>query len=327
MSRLALLLQDFHPTPSSADAAPGPRLPALERWLALASRAPAPMGWRGWLLGELLGAVDGGPGAGWAAAGLLPGAEGRHFWFATPVHYRAGLDTVHLDTAGLLALAPEEQDALVADFARVFGGSPWTLHGLGYRELLLEGPDPGPHTTADPATLLGRDLGGGQPGGAGVRPLRQLAAEVEMWLHGHAVNRAREARGALPLTGLWFWGGGRARNAVRIAPASSRLHGADLYSAGLGALASLAQRPVPTAAGALEQGGEPVIVVLPAACARGLEDLERLERDWFAPLLEAQQRGAWSTLTLVAGGASHTLRSAHRWRLWRRRRPWRGGVA
>ena len=65
------------------------------------------------------------------------------------------------------------------------------------------------------------------------RPWRRWLTEMQMLLHEHPVNAAREARGRAPVTGVWFSGGGRARadaaacgtaivRAARCAPATSR---------------------------------------------------------------------------------------------------------
>lgn len=299
--------------------------------MAQGSAAPAESGWRGWLLRALLGVEPGvgGAGAGWAAGGLLPEAAGRHYWFATPVHYLAGLDTVHLHPAGVLRLEPESQRALVADFSRDFRGSPWRLHAFGFRDLLLEGPDPGPHVTVEVADVVGGDLHAAQPRGDGVRPLRQLAAEVELWLYEHPLNRAREARRELPLSGLWFWGGSRAEplpaDAARGVRASRvwQLHADDVFSAGVAAAAGLSVEPLPVAAAEGRFGaGVATVVVLPAECSGGAEDMARLERDWFQPLLAGLAAGRWSVLTLVQGTRRHALRRVHGWRWWRRTRPW-----
>jgi hypothetical protein len=325
VSQLALLLRDLHVRPRPEGAELLPRLPALERWLSRATTTPAASGWRGWLTGAAAGAgeVAGGGDAGWAAAGLVPQAEGRHFWFATPVHYIAGLDTVQLHPAGLLELQPAQQQRLALDFARVFQDSPWRLHALGYRELLLEGPDPGPHETTEPAAVLGGDLGASQPQGVAARPLRRLAAEIEMWLHEHPVNIERERLGELPLSGLWLWGGGSAvRRRVSVSNSHWRLHADDAFSAGFAAAAGLAVQPLPASAAALTVIAPTTVVVLPAVCAAGVLDMQRLEQEWFRPLLENLDRGRWSLLTLVQGGMRYELKPAHRWRRWRRPRAW-----
>jgi hypothetical protein len=347
--RLALLLRDLYPPRVPEPGEAGERLPSLEHWLARGDARAAEGGWRAWLAAATLGAAlpPGQGGAGLAAAALLDGAAGRYYWFATPVHYVAGLDTLHLPAAGLLTLSAAEQQALVTDFRRVFTDAPWRLHALGYRDLLLEGPDPGEHATEDPAGVAGSDLAAAQPRGAGVRPLRQLAAEIEMWLFEHPLNRERERRDELPVTGLWPWGGGAAAAAVRAPAARIRVHGADAYSAALAAAAGQSLQATPAHAEALlatnagvanadvanadvadadvadaDVADADVAVVLSGACTLGWPDLLRLEQQWFAPLLAQLAAGRWSALTLVLGARRHELRSWHRWRAWRRPRPW-----
>jgi hypothetical protein len=48
------------------------------------------------------------------------------------------------------------------------------------------------------------------PTGPDARTWTRWQNEIQMLLHDHPVNVAREARGRVPVTGVWFWGGGRA---------------------------------------------------------------------------------------------------------------------
>jgi hypothetical protein len=181
--------------------------------------------------------------AAWAArpiSGPVPG----QVWLATPVHYFAGLDSVHLHPAGLLRLDSEEQQRLTADFTRVFADSPWQLRSLGQRELLLAGPAINA-SGADPAYFAGCDPSPGLPRGEGAATLRRLGAEMEMWLYEHPLNLERRNRGELPVTTLWLWGaeaapaavptgGPPSAPAVPSAPATAaRLYGRDTYAEAL----------------------------------------------------------------------------------------------
>src|SRR5271163_4028654 len=98
VSAVVLILADLYPTRLAPEASAAlPRLPALERWLARGHRADQDIDWRAWLLATY------GKVGGVAAAGWLPETRpDRHYWLATPVHTVAGMDTVHLDPAGLL---------------------------------------------------------------------------------------------------------------------------------------------------------------------------------------------------------------------------------
>ncbi len=48
------------------------------------------------------------------------------------------------------------------------------------------------------------------PMGEGADAYRRLSSEIEMALHEHEVNVARESQGLQPVNGLWIWGGGHA---------------------------------------------------------------------------------------------------------------------
>jgi hypothetical protein len=348
--RLTLVLPDLYPARQSLEGQAGlPRLPALERWLARGEAQALPADWRDWLLARH--APD------WRSAGpaavaarahapahrLLPG---QAWWLATPVHFVAGIDTLRLHPAGLLPLPGPEQQALAADFARVFAGSGWTLLPSGRRELVLLGPAAVARTT-DPARWLGADPSAGLPAGAGAAPLRRLGAELEMWLHEHPVNLGRAARRQLVATALWLWGQGEgqgegrgegAGEAARQAQAagagaghSLALHGADAFLDGLAAVSGVTPpAPATTLAAALPVDAAPgggrdqadTVVVLGGGEPLSPAQLERWDQDWFAPALRQWQDGQWQALALACGGRSWMARRGPRAAL----RGWRGTV-
>ena len=335
MNRLIIVLRDLHATRLSGEAqAALPRLTGLEQWLARADAAPAPGGWRSWLWREFalkapLAEEPAAPAA--VAAAAVPRLPaGQALWFATPVHFVAGLDTVRLHPAGLVELDETAQRALAADFARVFGDSGFTLHATGRRELLLAGGAPLAAALArrdDPAMWLGADPRAGFPAGADAAPLRRLGAEMEMWLHEHPVNRAREARGQLTANALWLWGGGAPAviSAVRTAPAAVAWAD-DLYVDGLMRLRSgtVAPRPEHWPEVGAAYGGE-LLVVCDLASPQDALSLQALERHWIEPLLALWRDGDCERVILLAGERTFTLagsRWQRWWRRWRRPRPW-----
>lgn len=337
MARLTLVLPDLYPaTPSEATRASLPRLPALERWLARARREAlgGDAGWRDWLLARHApGWRAAGPAAVAARALAVPGpgtgpaaspAAPVH-WLATPVHFVAGLDTLRLHPAGLLRLEATEQQALASDFARVFAGSGWHLRATGRRELLLGGP-PVEARTADPARWLGAEPSEGMPAGPAAGALKRVGAEIEMWLHQHPVNEAREARGELPATALWAWGStGRAPPGLQPAPQpglapgvsatapAPRLFGEDAFLDGLARVTgAAAPGPADAAAahglhgaapGGVAGRGHDVVVVLGAGELPGPEQIADWESAWFEPALAAHARGDWEALVLACGDA------------------------
>src|SRR6185312_7004951 len=117
-----------------------------------------------------------------------------HHWFATPLHFFAGIDSVHLHPEGVLQLSAEEQQRLAQEFASVFAGSPWSLSAIGQRELLLTGP-PLYASAEDPLQLLSHAPDACLPRGPDANALRRLGSEIELWLHEHPLNLERARHG------------------------------------------------------------------------------------------------------------------------------------
>ena len=322
MTWLTLILRDFHP-PEEASAADRARLArhaVLEQALRHARRDTSNQDWREWLLQHV--GLSPALAAGAVAAQLSPQTlAAPTAWLATPVHYVAGLDTVRLHPAGVLTLSEPERQALVADFTQQFAGSSLALGSFGERELLLTAPtaDPLP-STADPARFLGRVPSAGMPTGPAAAWLRRLAAEMEMWLHVHPVNEQRAARGQLPVSALWLWGGGRP--APVQARALPRLYGSDLFARGLWQSGGGAPLPLPADFAALGPLEADAIVLLPTVPEAGPTDLGTIERAWLAPALVALDAGRIDGLRLILGRRGFALTRRRGWRWWRGERAW-----
>jgi hypothetical protein len=319
------------------DGAGLPRLPLLESVLARARALALDSDWRGWLAcrfaGESLRAST--PAAVVAAAwDALPanGQANRQLWLASPVHYFAGLDGIYLHPAGLLRLARAEQDALVADFARVFAGSAWTLCSIGQRELLLSGPVVAA-SGADPSHFAGSDPSEGFPHGAGAATLRGLGAEMEMWLYEHPLNLERHSRGELPVTTLWLWGAEANSDLPPPAPAAARtlaaaqpacLYGADTYAEALWRLRGAEARALPASfdAAPIAAGTDAIFLYSLLQPAGLTATLRQFEQRWLPGALRALRQRRLSVLRLVVGKRAYALRWLDLARVWRARAPW-----
>jgi hypothetical protein len=158
-----------------------------------------------------------------------------------------------------------------------------------------------------------------------------LLTEIQMVLHSHPVNEAREARGEPPVNSLWLWGAGRAPRAR--APWQS-VAADDPAVLGAARLANARQRALPRSAGEwlerLPEDGHHLAVLdalrAPLALAADTvqKEMEALERDWFAPLLAALRSGRIGMVTLNVPDAAEalsfeTIRGDLR-RFWRRPR-------
>lgn len=254
--------------------------------------------------------------------------DGEWWLRADPVHLRPERDRLILLDAQLVPIGAEEAQALVAEpHADV------RRRGLGAQGT-ASGPVVSPaaaraasrhHTLGD---VVGRDIHAHLPRGEAGPAWRSLLNEMQILLHTARANESREARGELAINSVWFWGGGRL---PAVPPASwARVHSSEPLALGLARLAGIPSAPVPARFADLRLGEGRTLVVLdgvrPAAQYREprnwQEAIQRVERDWIAPVYEAVRAGALAEATLCADDSRLfrlSGRGARRW--WRRRRP------
>ena len=242
-----------------------------------------------------------------AAEGLLARAD--------PVHLQLMREHIAVVPGAALAVSREEADALAAaindHFAgrlevHVFDPVRWWARLAEPIELGAEGP----------LAHAGRAL---RPGTAG----DALMNEIQMLLHAHPVNEAREARGEAPVNGLWLWGGGAAPKDVQ--PRWQSVTADDPVALGLAQAAKSRGRALPASADAwlarLPEDGRQLVLL--DGLRQAAHSPIALEQAWFAPLLAALRDGRIGMLTVHvpdSGVSFETIRGDMR-RFWRRRRP------
>ncbi len=316
MRELTVILSDVYGL-SEVPVAAAPALAQIRRFGNLQT---LPGGWRPWIA-ERLGRPDlASLAPASLAAALQPDAAGGWRLLATPVHLEARLDHVHMDSGAMLDLEPSEAAQLAADFAHTFAGTGLELRPLPRDGFLLLGFPEEPADTHDPARALGGDVAGFLPQGPRARRLRALGGELEMWLHAHPLNRARQTRGQSALTTLWLWGGGEAA-APRRACDLPRGFGDDACLQGLWQLCEASLEPAAAATDAAALGTLEVSAVVEFAVFRegarfaGLADFDHC---WLAAALAALRGARVQRLSVVAGDRLYRLERRDLWKFWRR---------
>lgn len=306
--------------------------PAVERLAGLLSKArrvrtgEAAAGIPGFALESAGGAVPAGP-LGLLGAGGSPGDD---FWFrADPIHLLADRDQLRLLGPETLDLDRDEAGQLVAAFNDYF-------HDDGL-ELVAPLPDTwflrcSTPPRVDPVPLhAARDvpLGSVQPRGEDASWWQARLNEMQMLLHGHAVNRERERQGRLLVNGIWPWGGGVL---PRVSGQWDTVLSDEPLVRGLGVAAGLAVEPWSDEAEPVLQAAEagPTLAVAPELPAvRDGESFQAWEAEvhgfseaWAAPLERALRQRRCTSVTLDAGlGSSpRRLTPASVLAFWRRRR-------
>jgi len=127
---------------------------------------------------------------------------------ADPIHLRADRDTATLLPAPMLALREQESADLIASLNAFVAENGWRFFRDTRGRWFMAGLDGSALASYPPSFLAHRNASSFLPDGDDSEQWRRLMAEVQMLLHTHPVNEAREHRGQLPVNSLWFWGGG-----------------------------------------------------------------------------------------------------------------------
>ena len=254
------------------------------------------------------------------------GVAGDAYWLRVdPVHLRVMRDRIVLADSSMLELTGREADALAAAIGRHFGETlcPLPLHPTRWYQRLDRAPR---LTTMPPSVAAGCDIDPLLPQGADAMRFRSQLNELQMLLHEHPVNLAREARGELAVNSVWLWGGGT-RPAAPVQ--RSILYARDATAHALGAFCNAQVRPLPEHLEKSLLDAESIVVLdgLTPAGQNGdpygwREALRTLEADWFAPLLATLRWRSCAEVRLAdpVSGKALRLRRTDVWKIWRRPR-------
>ena len=249
---------------------------------------------------------------------------------ADPVHLVPDRDQLVLMMPEVLALSQPEADRLVADINVLFAEDGWRLEAGTPTRWYLHLPDDPKMRTYDLARVRSCAIRDFLPTGPNGKQWHRVMNEVQMVLHTSVVNIERQAAGQLPVSSLWFWGGGKTPGVGH--SRWSKLWSNEPVSLGLGTLSSTPRKVMPESATEWLRD-----VVSPGEHLLVLDDLQRdwqcdgveawerrlrsIETDWLAPFLAALRRGEITELSLcTCQGDRFTLTRAGLKRWWRRKR-------
>lgn len=241
-----------------------------------------------------------------AAEGIDPGADA---WFrADPVHLLAGMHSLTLFDDRHLGLRAEETEALLATLNRHFAGEIEFLAPHPFRWYARFRAPVG--SSAVPLDqVAGGAIAPESLAGPEARELQRLNLEIQMLLHDHPVNAARETRQEATVNSLWFWGGGRFRHP---SATFARVFADDFPARALAAAAGI---PVAGLSTAPEFPVGETLVALPHA-------MENSAAAWPRAVLSSLQRYRLdeARLTLPGPAGGHYLATP-----WRALAFWRNG--
>jgi hypothetical protein len=246
----------------------------------------------------------------------LPGTEDGAWLCADPVHLRLARDHLLLGDAHVFNLGAEEAAGLIAHLNACFDGRV---------EFLLGAPTRWYARATEPLTAATRPLDSqlarpveARSGDPAERALTRLLTEIQMALHEHPVNQAREARGADPINSLWLWGAGT-RAPTR--PAGT-LYTDSLMARALARTTSMPVEPLEQFVQA-RTGHALIFIDAPHAMARydlaeaWAAALVALDEAIFTPLWSRFRRGDLDNVIIEMLGPTGQVRRLRRWDAWK----------
>ena len=260
---------------------------------------------------QLLG-VTGGV-APFAALGAGLEARGAYVLRADPVMLVAGRDDVML-AGNVDDLGQEEATSLVDMLNRHFAGDAIAFHAPRTDAWFVTARERVPVET-DPLRP-NEPIAAHLPRGPHGATWRRWLSEMQMLLHEHPVNRAREEEGRAQVTGIWMSGGGTLPSTVtarRMAVHAGASRAGDVAT-GIARVAGLAVTAPPADFDALPRAADAMVVLAK------VDDAEALVRSWLSPALMALERGNVDQLAIVAINGDARRYESTRPSWWRRMR-------
>ena len=136
---------------------------------------------------------------------LIQSTNDLPLWCLDPVYIQVDQEEAVLIANEQLDLSEHEARQIIDDINRHFEQDGLIVHYVSPHQWLLQGELS--FTTSTLLAAMQQNINAHQPKGQDERRWRQLINEIQMLLHGHPVNQARELRGDMTVNSLWLWGG------------------------------------------------------------------------------------------------------------------------
>ena len=253
---------------------------------------------------------------------------------ADPVYLAPDRDELMLSGPEVLSLSMSEAGHLATELNVLFEEDGWCLEAITATRWYLHLPEDPQIKTSDLSQVRGQSINRFLPGGSEGKQWHRIMNEVQMVLHASEVNIERQSQGQLPVSSLWFWGGGVLPEFSH--SSWSQVWSNEVLSRGLAKMTRTPCFPVPENSKAwlsqVNSPGEHMIVCDDFISLQEEQEqndsnawcraLQEFEGKWLISLLEALRNGELDQLTLnPCDGRTFSLTKSRLKYWWRRRKP------
>ncbi|MCH6584510.1 MAG: phosphoglycerate mutase [Proteobacteria bacterium] len=268
---------------------------------------------------------------------------GNGYWLrADPVHLQVEHNQVVLADSRIFRISPEEARQFVDVINKHFAendlhpssyGSGAERRGMVFLPLcsdrwyLCVAKTPVIHTHVLSEVII-KNINDFLPFGAENMLWRGIFNEIQMLLHEHPLNQAREERGEPAVNSVWFWGGGVMPKLI----SSPYIHvwSNDVFPRALALACGTDYAELPASVGTWQQSiasGRHLVFLnsLHGKSQYGdahgwRESLKEMEENWFSPLLAALKKGKIDqivvTTTNKGRARSFSVTKSNLWKFW-----------
>ena len=258
------------------------------------------------------------------------GQVDKGWWICMePVYLRPDRDSIVLMPNDDLNLTLEEAKGLASDIEQHFNDLDWHIEVLSPQRWYLRLPQAAEINTSPINEVVGKHINNLLPIGEQARQWHALLNEVQMLLHAHPLNQARQARGDFPINGVWVWGGGALpeikQRAITFYTSGNLERGLANY---VGNVINDCPQNYSSICHQHKDTNIPVAVLhqLEDALAANdvaawCDEINRLEENWFSPVRLALKKGELKKVTIYGGdGSSFSTDTKMQRRFWIKRK-------
>ncbi|ALQ50224.1 phosphoglycerate mutase [Nitrosomonas ureae] len=258
----------------------------------------------------------------------------KDFWMcADPVHLRIEQNHIMLADSQSFKISPEEAEQFVQDLNHNLGNSNFifsTFHPHRWYIRIPKAPEMQTHLLSQ---VTCKNINNFLPTGKDSIIWHKIFNEVQMLLHEHPINQARESRGELIINSIWLGGGGGILQSIH--SPYTHIWSNDDFSQSLALASSINRLNLPIDVNNWLKTKIPGnhLVVLdslrsPAKYKNAYEwreTLKNMEHTWFIPLYTAIKSGKVSRLTITTLNEialnDFVITRSDLWKFWLFRKP------
>jgi len=258
----------------------------------------------------------------------------KDYWIrADPVHLRIEQNHIMLADSQIFQISKEEAGQITRDLNINLGNQDFSFLPLRPDRWYIQKSRALEVQTYTLSQVTCMNINNFLPTGNESITWHRIFNEIQMLLHEHPINQARESRGELAINSVWFWGGGNMPQSIH-SPYSHVWSDDDLPRA-LSLASHTNHSKLPSSATEWLQAGivGNHLMVLDALLSKAKyknaygwrETLKDMEQNWFSPLYAALKKGKINQLTITTlnknSSQDFVIMRSNSWKFWLRPKP------